>query len=566
MGAFIGGCLLGMALMSGHPSGLDSRYGIALLVLALLLVVPAFTAYSPRTQSQASAPVEAVTGVAGTTGVGGVWWVCILLMAVLAGCGRTLLIHPPVGPADLAFYNDSVPGQQVVITGRVSGEPVNTDRAQRIRLAAEYLKLPGETAPRRVRGQAYVVLGRYPQFSVGQRLALSGTLTAPPSFEGFDFGAYLARQGIYSYMTFPRIASTGPDQIETNTPEHTLAEVRSTVRDALRRVIPEPQAALAVGVVTGDRSSLPDAVEEAFRRSGTTHVLAISGQNIALLVGVIWLLYGGISRARGRMLMRRMPLWLFVPVLALLAVYTVFTGASPSVVRAAMMGAVLLAAPLVGRRYDPVAAVAVTASAMALFDPDVLADAGFQLSFGGMMGIAVVAPHIYRLLTFLHLPAALAAPVSAALGAQAVTAPLTALLWGQISLVGLPATLTVEVALLPLMVTGILSALPGIWLPPVGSAFGWLTWLSAGWVLWWAQLWAAMPWASVPLEPVHPAWVLLYYCVLAMVIWAPRRVRIRIRDRWWQSRAPGRYAPVLMLIMSAVAICLWIALLTLVLG
>lgn len=563
MGAFIGGCLLGLALMSGHPSGLDSRYGIAMLVLALLLVVAAFVAHPPRARSQAPARPEAVGEVGEVGEVGGIWWVCILFMAALAGCGRTLLIHPPVGPADLAFYNDSAPGRQVLITGHVSSEPVNTDRAQRIRLAAEYLKLPGEATPRQVSGQAYVVLGRYPQFSVGQRLALSGTLTTPPSFEGFDFGAYLARQGIYSYMAFPRIASTDPDHPETGTPERILAGVRSAVRDALRSTIPEPQAALAVGVITGDHSSLPDEVEEAFRRSGTTHVLAISGQNIALLVGVIWLLYGGMNRAQGR-LMRRMPLWLFVPVLALLAAYTIFTGASPSVVRAAMMGAVLLAAPLVGRRYDPVAAVAVTAAVMALFDPDVLADAGFQLSFGGMLGIAVVAPHIYRLLTFLHLPTALAAPFSAALGAQVVTAPLTALLWGQVSLVGLPATMTVEVALLPLMVTGILSALPGIWLPPVGSAFGWLTWLSAGWVLWWAQLWAAMPWASVPLEPVHPAWVPLYYCVLATVIWVPRRVRIH--DRWRQSRATGGYMPVLMLIMSAVAICLWLALFALVLG
>jgi competence protein ComEC len=495
MVALLVGGAAGLILTGRHPAGLESRYGLALLALALLLVLPLRIAGSHR-------PTK---------------WSCLLLMSALFGCGLALLRHPPITPAHLAYYNDLAGEHPVMVAGHVAAEPVYTDKTQRLRVAAELLTLPGEAGPRQVTGDVYVVAPRYPSFSVGEGLIMSGTLTTPPTYAGFDFGAYLARQGILSYMAFPKVSSTG--SARAGVVDRAIAAARSAVREAIRRAMPEPQAALAVGVVTGDRSSLPEDIEQAFQRSGTTHILAISGQNITLIVGVLWLVLGrpGASGGRGR---RRMPLWLFTATSALLAVYTVFTGASPSVVRAAIMGVVLLAAPLVGRRYDPVAAVALSATAMMLFDHDVLADAGFQLSFGGMLGIALVTPYLYRLATRARLPSLLAAPLSASLGAQSLTGPLTILLWGQISLVGVLATLSADLALLPLMVGGICTGVLGSVVPLLGWVSGLLTWLPATWLLWWVQVWASIPWAAIEVQAVQPTWVVIYYCALALALWA----------------------------------------------
>ena len=256
-----------------------------------------------------------------------------------------------------------------------------------------------------------------------------GKLTAPPRFAGFDYAAYLSHLGIYSYMSFPRTSSLG--RSDNDWLAASIIAARSSARDALQQAIAEPQASLAVGVVVGDRSSMPDDLKEAFKTTGTTHILAISGENISLLVGLVWLAAGG---GKGK---RRMSVWLTVVTIATLIIYTSFTGATASVVRAAIMGAILLVAPLVGRRYDPLAALAVAAAGMVLLDPYVLADAGFQLSFLAMLGITTLAPPIYEFSKKMRLPTALGLPVATTLAAQAATLPLGILLTGQFSVIRL---------------------------------------------------------------------------------------------------------------------------------
>jgi competence protein ComEC len=183
------------------------------------------------------------------------------------------------------------------------------------------------------------------------------------------------------------------------------------------------------------------------------------------------------------------------------------------------MGGVLLLAPLVGRRYDPISALAASAALMCVADPDVLADAGFQLSFAGMLGITLVAPRLYGWSRRHRIPQLLAIPLSASMGAQAMTLPLVALIAGSVSIVSPLATLTADVALLPLMLTGIVAGITGVWVGIVGALFGILTWLSASWLLWWVELWASFPWASIMLGEVEVTWVIVYYALLGLCLW-----------------------------------------------
>src|SRR5262249_33103095 len=146
----------------------------------------------------------------------------------------------------------------------------------------------------------------------------------------------------YSYMSFPNVkvldggnAAQGARFTES---------WRGAVRAAIRKSLPEPEASLTVGVVIGDRTSMPRALLGAFQASGTTHVLAISGENIALVTGFVLLLLRqtGLPRSSPSGLRRRPTLWLTVALMVTLALYTAFTGASPSVVRATAMSAILL--------------------------------------------------------------------------------------------------------------------------------------------------------------------------------------------------------------------------------
>ena len=245
---------------------------------------------------------------------------------------------------------------------------------------------------------------------------------------------------------------------------------------------------------------------------------------VPMLVGVVWLFY---SRGKIR---KRMSVSVFLLLLVVLGAYTIFTGATPSVIRAALMGAVLLMGPVVGRRYDPTVALLLSGALMMEFDPDVLSDGGFQLSFTATMGIIYIAPHFYTLLARLLVPTIINLPIAASLGAQVAVVPLVALLTHEVSFVSLPATLTAGISLLPLMISGMVAGIAGSLFQPLGELAGLLVWPCASWLLWWVEWWGSLPWASIELESVNSSLVALYYVALGGALWLITTIsRMRIK-------------------------------------
>jgi competence protein ComEC len=438
-------------------------------------------------------------------------WPALLAALALAGCGRALLTHLPDTAASLAYYKSAANGPKVTVIGVVVEEPLRADRWQRLRVRAEAVRLPNERTPRSVSGDMLALVSRYPEYSAGDRLSLQGELTPPPEISGFDYEAYLAAHGVYSYMYFPGVKALGSRPQDSV--RHAFQAARANVSASLRRSVPEPEASLAVGVVVGDRSSMPKPIQEAFRVTGTTHVLAISGQNIALMVGFVWFLMQSKQRTR------RPTLLLTAALVICIGAYTIFTGATPSVIRAAVMSCVVLFAPLVGRRYDPLAALAISSFGMTALDPQVLLDTGFQLSFGAMLGIILAGPRIHAGLSRARCPELLSFALATGLAAQVFTLPIWASLNASIPLVGLPATMTVDLALLPLMLTGIVTGLLGMVAPPLAALTGLLVWPCAAWMIAWVNLWASLPWASLGVEEASPIWAVSYYALVGGLLW-----------------------------------------------
>lgn len=487
--AWIVGCVVGLVLHLLHPEGLEQTYSLAMLMLAAFAIVATFLGRGEKRLR----------------------WTGLIVVAILAGAGWSLRVHPPSTSNDLAYYNGTEESVPIQITAYVSAEPVYRDRSQRLRLTARALTLPGTKQVVQVSGDMLTVLPRYPTFYIGEQLTLFGVLTVPPQIESFDYAGYLARHGIYSYMLYPKVTqrSSGTE----GGPLELVSGARQRVRQALREGLPEPQAALVVGVVTGDRTSIPEDLQEAFARSGTSHILAISGQNISMLVGFVFLAYGG-GKER-----RKMPLWLLGTILVLLAAYTVFTGATPAVVRAALMSGVLLMSQAVGRRFDPISALSISAALMSVVDPNLLLDVGFLLSFAAMLGLVQVSPMVLAGLTKLRVPVLLGIPLAASIGAQLTTSPLILLFTGRFSTVSPLATLTTEFMLLPLMITGIVGGLAGAVFGQAGSLLALLAWPFATWMIEFTRWWASLPAASLDVGPVSIAWITGYYMLAALLLW-----------------------------------------------
>ncbi|HEX6688595.1 MAG TPA: ComEC/Rec2 family competence protein [Solirubrobacterales bacterium] len=233
-------------------------------------------------------------------------------------------------------------------------------------------------------------------------------------------------------------------------------EIRSRAETALGRGMPPREAALARGFVLGEDDEVDSSTREDFRRSGLSHLLAVSGQNVALLA----LLAMPLLAALGMPLRTRL-VW----VLGLIAFYVPLAGAGPSIQRAGIMGALSLLATLAGRPASRLYALLIAAVVLLALEPGIAADAGWQLSFAAVLGILLLAGSIRAGIVARigshgwRRPLAEAAAMTIAAGVA--TAPLIAFRFEAVSTMTLIANLLALPAVAPAMWLGMLSAVAG---------------------------------------------------------------------------------------------------------
>src|SRR6266516_5416936 len=234
-------------------------------------------------------------------------------------------------------------------------------------------------------------------------------------------------------------------------------QLRSRASAALGRGMPAREAELARGFVLGQDERIDPGTVEDFRRAGLSHLLAVSGQNVALLV----LLAMPVLAALGMPLRTRL-VWL----LGLIAVYVPLAGAGPSILRAGVMGTLAVLATLAGRRASRFYARAVAAVVTLSIDPGIAADVGWQLSFAAVLGILLLAAPLRASIAAsigVRGPVlrGLAEGAAMTVAATLATAPLIAFHFGELSTTTLVANLLALPAVAPAMWLGMLAAAAG---------------------------------------------------------------------------------------------------------
>jgi competence protein ComEC len=247
------------------------------------------------------------------------------------------------------------------------------------------------------------------------------------------------------------------------------ASLRASVRRATGRL--EPAAgALVRGLTIGDTSGLDPKDEEYLRRAGLAHLVAVSGSNVALVLGTV-LMAARRMRPRVRVGLAGASLLLFV----------MTVGPEPSVLRAAVMGALALLVLPAGVRADPMAALAVAVIVVVGLRPGMVFSVGLHLSVAATAGIVLWSTRLARLLG--RIPAWTSLALGVTLAAQIAVAPITAGVFGQVSLVGPVANLLALPVVAPGTVAGLLAALAELCGLPGSHLIAEVAGLSAGWVL-----------------------------------------------------------------------------------
>ncbi len=287
--------------------------------------------------------------------------------------------------------------------------------------------------------------------------------------------------------------------------------VRQGVRTAVEHTSDEPRA-LVPALVDGDDSRISERIEEDFRRSGLTHLMAVSGTNLTIVLAVVLV----VGRAVG---VRRRGLWI-LGTFSIVA-FVLLARPDPSVVRAAAMGAVGVAALGYGRSGG-VRALSWAIVALLFVDPWLARSAGFVLSVCATAGILVLAPAIVKPL-LRWMPRWCALAIAVPLAAQLSCTPAIAAISGQVSLVAVVANLLAAPAVAPATVAGLLGGIVSLISQPLGHLIGFVAGACASWILAVGHHAASVEAASVPWRA---PWQLLLV-VIPVVAWVIVRVSAR---------------------------------------
>ena len=433
---------------------------------------------------------------------------------------------PSVNEHSLRFYNDN---ETVEIQGMVVEEPDIRDRSCLLAFSANEIIVNGEK--KEVSGTALIQVPRYPAYHYGDVLNVTGKLETPEPFDNFDYKSYLERQGIYSVIYYPGVELLG--QGEGLKPLQWIYSLRERLSASLARALPEPQGSLAQGMLLGLRTNIPDSLNQAFSRTGTAHILAISGLNISIVIAM-FLSLGILVFGRRRSIY----IWL-----ALMAIwlYALLAGMNPPVIRATIMGSLFLIAEYLGRQGSAIIALAFAAAVMVGIQPQLLWSVSFQLSFLAMAGLIFFYPSfqtwgrkgVARL--FKHkekiVPTAsiITDGFASTLAAIVAVGPLIAYNFGIVSLVSVPATFFSLLALPAIIVTSALVAFVGLFAPLMAQILGWLAWLFLSYFLSVVQGFDALPFSSFQVSIVSTWYIWGYYVILAGVI-ASLKYRNQLAD------------------------------------
>lgn len=365
---------------------------------------------------------------------------------------------------------------------------------------------------RTVDGEIFsVIADRFSNYTYNERVSLSGVVENP--FMSSYAGLY-KKDHVVGVMTFPRIV-----HIADSSPSVRgyLYIARSALVSVLYKSLTFDEASLASGMLLGQESAVfSNTLKDFMKASGTTHIVALSGYNISILVVVLFLFLNALFS-------RRMT---FIFSIVCIFIFVLMTGAESSVVRAAFMGSFILLATHCSRVYSFRQAMSITAFCMVLYNPFILFfDYGFILSFLSLWGISYIAPAILALwkpassiLSFLYTTAL------QTISAQIMVLPILCMVFGGASIVSIFANMLILPLVSLVMALSFFVGLFGLFLSPLAHIVAILLAILCDFQVWVICFFGRYSLMQVSVPVIG---FILYYCVVCGgVLWLRKRHNI----------------------------------------
>jgi len=422
---------------------------------------------------------------------------CLIL--ILVGAWRYQTEESKIINNELQNYNDQ--DETIALIGIVSGEPDVRESSTKLEIEVE--GFGGE--------KVLITVNRYPGYSYGDKLRIEGKLKTPQVFEDFNYKGYLAKEGVFSVMYWPKIKKITEDQGSPIFAK--ILSFKEKLRKSIYQSLSPPQGSILGSMVLGDKRRMSEGLKEKLNVAGVRHITAISGMHITILSVVLMQFLIGVG------LWRRQAFYLTIFILIL---FIVMIGLPSSAIRAGMMVGLFLLAQKLGRKSSASRAVVFVAAAILVINPLLLRfDVGFQLSFLAVIGIIYLSPIFQNWLR--KIPEQnllnLRSIISMTLAAQIFTLPVLIYNFGTVSLVA-PITNILILPLIPFIIgIGFLFGLTGIIFYSLGQILSWPCWLFLTYIVKIINWFSGLSFSSVVLRDVHWMWLVAFYLILGFIIW-----------------------------------------------
>jgi len=355
----------------------------------------------------------------------------------------------------------------------------------------------------------YLSTSRYPAYNYGDKLKIKSKILRPQNFTDFDWVSYLKRRGAVATtssnpeITF--ISSGNGSKILLK-----LYAIRKNFEQAVQKNLPEPESSLAVGLLIGSKQGFGQDLLNDFSKVGITHIIALSGYNVTIIIIFLTDILLGILTRRQ----------IFAVSLILILLFVAMTGAASSVIRATIITLLIAFGKTIGRKADMTNLILLSASVMVAVNPFVLRyDSGFQLSFLAFIGLVYFSPIMGKLFDrkfFTYWPKAIKAAIIETSSAQIAVLPLILSLFGLVSLIA-PVTNVLILPIIPAaMLFVFLSTLIYWILPVIGKLAFLISYLPLKYILVVAQYFARLPLTAIQISGHWQVTIITVY-ILAIV-------------------------------------------------
>lgn len=400
--------------------------------------------------------------------------------------------------------------EKITLIGRVAQESDIRESIQRLKVKVENTE-----------SIVLVTTRPYPEYRYLDSIKITGTLKSPPIFENFNYKNYLMKDSIFSVMDFPEIELVSEEK--THTPFTFFYEKllfgKEGLIGSINNIFPTPQNVILQGIIFGHDKNMPKYLKNQFNTTGLSHLTAVSGSNIVLLISLFMylMLLLGFWRRQA-----------FYCSLFFIWIYIMAIGFPVSGVRAAIMGSVVLFAEVLGRQNSSGRIIVATATIMLFQNPLLLAyDVSFQLSFLASMGIIYIKPIFEGAVaystwlkeTILKYPKikGIIEIISVTVAAQIATLPLLTYTFGTISLISLVTNILILPIIPFLTVMGFLTALVGMLSDFLAFIVSLPTRFLLEYFLKVLDIFS-QPWAIISFDHISWVWIMLYYLLVSFSV------------------------------------------------